>query len=1077
MDERVVLRNGKKYEFDYEGELFSYEISKCIGRGGNSIVYEVRCNDYEIGRLKEFYPADMAIKRNEQECLITEDTDFELYEKRKELFERVREKRAELLEISHDIASTMPEFYQLIRGRNTSYFFQSYTNGRCYSDIRGESLEHIIKTSIGLVKALKCYHDVGYVHLDIKPENMLVINDGKNVKVQLFDYETVTAISDLKRGKINTLPYTEQYSAPEHIKREYDKIDIMSDVFSAGIVVFEKVMGRFPDKKNRELAHNTCYEYDINSPLFEGIPLIIQKSLDNLFEHTIRVSEKLRYNNDEELIAMLEELLSFTQKKNGIVKKDNYYSTVTEFFGRTDELIDLDDALSEKNLILLYGMGGIGKSELIRKYLTENEDQYTKIVYIEETGNSIREAINDDENVKIEGLQRIEGLSADDYFDNKIAVIRQECENAINEKKSIIVVFDNTEFFAEFAYLNKIRNAGCKVVVISRDPWEGVPFEKKIEINRISNKNDEIALFTLHMDSLGIDEKEKEAIEKIIDHYDGHPLLLELIAKAMNSSGKLPSEMIREINEKGIGASGEEEIRYIENGLIKQECIENIAYNLFDSCDLGAEEIGALQFMSLLTAEGIEKKYARKIIGDLRAVNLLIGKGFIRSRSGVLSIHPIIKEMVGKRYTPNKDDLKKYQDYVYDNLSCSEKYRVLTHKELSLYTCIGHSIDNIIGIDDADFYASMGNAYQRIGQGEKANVYFLKSLNLLKDKYGEDDENVAMAYMRYGRVLGVNGEYDKSRIYLEKSAAHYKSLLIGGAVVSGALLPFAPIVGGIIGGALLNKSIIGKAFSPNTYGNNVNSTCDTENELSYDKKLNAAKTYNQLARWYCDQGDCENALLYCKKAYDIALEKSKTYERAKSKLYYFADTMASIQFENAEYNEALNYYLEAMTLKKELYSEENIYFMHSYLGIAKCKYMVGLYQDALEWVLKAMTLAEKMKGVDSIDTAKVYHVVAKIYQELGADRETTMYYDQAKKVEEKLLGSNNSFTLLVTVDFLYYKIIKHEERLSKREYEALVSRILAKTRPRTATFQSMYKEMNLIAEKFGFKKIKEFDVV
>ncbi|RGZ63573.1 hypothetical protein DW979_12560 [Eubacterium sp. AM49-13BH] len=169
--------------------------------------------------------------------------------------------------------------------------------------------------------------------------------------------------------------------------------------------------------------------------------------------------------------------------------------------------------------------------------MTENEEQYSKIIYIEETGNSIRETINNDENLKIEGLYHFEGLSADDYFDNKVEAIHSECELAKEEKKNVIIVFDNTEFFVELVYLNKLRDAGCKIIVVSRDPWDGIAFDKKIEINRIGNKDDELSLFLSYMDVSGLDKTESEAVDKIIEHYDGHPLLLELIAKAMNSSG------------------------------------------------------------------------------------------------------------------------------------------------------------------------------------------------------------------------------------------------------------------------------------------------------------------------------------------------------------------------------------------------------------------------------------------------------------------------------------------------------------------------------------------------------------
>jgi serine/threonine protein kinase len=87
--------------------------------------------------------------------------------------EKILEKRERLLSLNAEIAITMPEFCQLLKGRNTSYVFQSFTRGICYSDVHSEKIEDIIETAIGLTSSLKFYHDIGYVHLDVKPENML----------------------------------------------------------------------------------------------------------------------------------------------------------------------------------------------------------------------------------------------------------------------------------------------------------------------------------------------------------------------------------------------------------------------------------------------------------------------------------------------------------------------------------------------------------------------------------------------------------------------------------------------------------------------------------------------------------------------------------------------------------------------------------------------------------------------------------------------------------------------------------------------------------------------------------------
>lgn len=198
MNNRSVLKQGYKLRLESEnGDSSFFEVDLCIGCGGNSIVYEVHQGETEIGRLKEFYPDIPGIYRDPDENIAIDKLETESgkqdFSLRKKEFEALTEKRMELRNINTNISATMPEYCQLLRGKNTLYFFQSYTNGQCYANIHSETMEDVIHTAISLVNAVKCYHDAGYVHLDLKPENMLVNWQGKkNVRVQLFDYETVT---------------------------------------------------------------------------------------------------------------------------------------------------------------------------------------------------------------------------------------------------------------------------------------------------------------------------------------------------------------------------------------------------------------------------------------------------------------------------------------------------------------------------------------------------------------------------------------------------------------------------------------------------------------------------------------------------------------------------------------------------------------------------------------------------------------------------------------------------------------------------------------------------------------------
>lgn len=1063
-DKRELLENDNIYEFEgNDGTNKKYKIIRCIGKGGNSIVYEVSHDKYEYGRLKEFYPYYIEnIKRDESGNLEVEKGQVQEFEERKEQFENIVDKRNELIQINSKLLWTMPEYYELLRGRNTSYIFQSYTKGICYSGVDGESLGEILHTIKELVKVLKCYHDIGYVHLDVKPENMLISKADNEIKVQLFDFETATLIEKIKMGDVNILPYTDNYSAPEVVKGDYNNVGIQSDIYSVGIILFHKLMGRFPKSESRELSMGAQYEYDAESRLFEGVSLLIWKYFDELFEHTIRIHVGSRYKDDFELLKIIDRLIEFTENRPELVQKNNYISDINEFYGRRKEIDDIYDAMQEKSILLIYGMGGIGKSELVKEYINENEECFHKIIYIDETSSSIRDAIVSDDNVEIKGIKRPNELSDDEYFDNKVEIIKKECIQAKKLNKQIIIIFDNIEFFSNLEYLLKLKKAGCKLILVSRDPWEGVDFDAKIQLLGLKSE-DAINLFNSYLEYDYLLQNETDKEKKIIEYYDGHPLLIKFIAKYMNASGKLPGETLKEIQEKGLESYGTEEIRYIEHDIIKQKKIEDIVYELFGLYNFSTEEIATLQFMSLVPAEGIKKSEIIYFLDKKDAVNLLVSKGIISSNNGCYRISTIIKELVRKYYNIDEDNIKKYIHDIKNLLSTKKNFRNLSYKQVVTYVNIGNNIEKIAEVKDDDFYDKIGNACQRIGQFKLAIEYYDKSIKLAKDKYGDSDRRVASLYMRYGRILGKNGEYEKSKVCLDKSEEIFSQtvsimdseLLVNnnfGYIGMFRAFTVSPI-------SLIESTVMKKLIKMRVNKNKQN----TNESMTYNDMLDISKTYNQLARWHCNRGDYKKSLEYANLAYSIANAHAKTNARANEKLYYFSDTIGEILYELGKYEEALEYYEKAYKIKKGIYTEENVYMIHSYFGIAKCKYRLKDNKEALDYILKALDLSKNFKGHYSDQTARICHYVAKIYQELGFHKETIMYYDQAQKIEESLLGKNNSLWIAVNVDYLHYKVCIQNENIKIEDYSSLKLNIQTKERPRTNTLKEICNKMKEIS--------------
>ncbi len=108
--------------------------------------------------------------------------------------------------------------------------------------VRGDETlhEHIADILIDMAVALEHVHDSGFMHLDFKPENVLVTRNGQ---VRLVDFDLAQPRPD-KPQKAGKNPGTPAYMAPEQLLRE--AYDHRVDIFAYGVSAYELVTGQKP---------------------------------------------------------------------------------------------------------------------------------------------------------------------------------------------------------------------------------------------------------------------------------------------------------------------------------------------------------------------------------------------------------------------------------------------------------------------------------------------------------------------------------------------------------------------------------------------------------------------------------------------------------------------------------------------------------------------------------------------------------------------------------------------------------------------------------------------------------------
>jgi serine/threonine-protein kinase len=100
--------------------------------------------------------------------------------------------------------------------------------------------ENLAQILIDAATGLSHVHESGYMHLDFKPENILITRNGA---VRLIDFDTAQPIPD-KPVKFSKNPGTPGYMAPEQLKRE--PMDARADIFAFGVSAYELVTNQKP---------------------------------------------------------------------------------------------------------------------------------------------------------------------------------------------------------------------------------------------------------------------------------------------------------------------------------------------------------------------------------------------------------------------------------------------------------------------------------------------------------------------------------------------------------------------------------------------------------------------------------------------------------------------------------------------------------------------------------------------------------------------------------------------------------------------------------------------------------------
>ena len=129
--------------------------------------------------------------------------------------------------------------------------------GRTLREVITEHGAHSVRDAVGylepVLQALSAAHEAGLAHRDVKPENVLIREDGM---VKVADFGLARAVTAATSSHSNELVWgTAAYLAPEQVER--GRTDERSDIYSAGLLFYELLTGvkAFPGDSPVQVAY------------------------------------------------------------------------------------------------------------------------------------------------------------------------------------------------------------------------------------------------------------------------------------------------------------------------------------------------------------------------------------------------------------------------------------------------------------------------------------------------------------------------------------------------------------------------------------------------------------------------------------------------------------------------------------------------------------------------------------------------------------------------------------------------------------------------------------------------------
>ena len=556
-DKRAALAIGTTIKFEETENEFIIKSIK--GRGSNAVCYSAEYEDSQIKGnyheviIKEMFPYDEEnrIYRDENGVVVCESGAEEYFNFHRESFLHGAKMGIILQRIRPDMV--MPGINNY-KANGTLYAVIGFSGGKTLAEEYYGDLKSIAECVINILYALKIFHNYGILHLDISPDNIMLMPRDKTESsrsVMLIDYNSSFSLDKIKNNSDKF--YTskkEPYSAPEIMKSDLNSIGFSTDLYSVA-AIFAMLIDpdfNFKTPENNFMSIKRNDSASSGSGILENVPKTAAHKAAAIICKGLRSSARLRYSGIDEFLDDLKELTeridgegvtlaalwesSAKSFKSNIAGKNNY-AYIND--NSIPSQVSLTDVI-QKQHIQIVGTGGMGKSTALLRIWSDGIKRYNPNSPV-----SLYFKLGEyDGSIRRRCLDRLNFSSANSTFENATRAFNAILKKRINKNTpSVIFLLDGLNEVPQEKQKKLIEEIkdlasydGAAIILTSRAADANIDDFTQTELKEL-----ELSEIENYLNSKKIMYSDNASMNALL----GNPMMLSMYSEVM-LSGKSSAE-------------------------------------------------------------------------------------------------------------------------------------------------------------------------------------------------------------------------------------------------------------------------------------------------------------------------------------------------------------------------------------------------------------------------------------------------------------------------------------------------------------------------------------------------------